>query len=515
MTFFKYISTSNLGLVFNALICSFFIFIAIDFAPHDFANYYFGGTFIREGLFTSDIYFPHIFNHEISALGYENLFVSFAPNTPFLGALFFPLSFFSLATAKIISNIGSLLLFLYSLRNLIKTYRINPIYLWLLPLVFFIPLRNNFLFGQVYLVLFFLLTEGFLAYRKNKYLKMGLFWSFAILLKVFPVLLFGMLLFRKKYWGIIYLSAACIVLLCFSLVISGFEIWEFYFSSVLPKSGNGEIAGEFVQNYQSVFMFLKYVFPTNILAFSMLLFLFKLMLLVLAYFVSIREKSKLKVFAFWMLLTILLSPYGSTYTNLLILFPFLYFIKKAAFRKKNVGIIILILLITTIPISYFSNFEIPFSFPRMWLLLLLLFVLIKDNLFQINWKKSLLFILPVSFLYFFLFLPKNDMTKFESISSDHILSYDFTIKDGFLHYKFWDAKGEHLQTTEIQVTTIDTSNIYLIDNQIIYKNKQLTFGKDHKLKPAIINGQTLVYLSDIKKGIGFYSLLSSPININK
>lgn len=514
MTFFKYIFTYNLGLFFNALICGVFIFIAIDFAPHDFANYYFGATFIREGLFNIDIYFPHIFNREIALLGHENLFVSFAPNTPFIGLLFLPLSYFSLATAKIIFNIGSLFLFIYSLRNLIKNYNINSIYLWILPLVFFIPLRNNFLFGQVYLLLFFLLTEGFLAYRKNKYFKMGLFWSVAILLKVFPVLLFGMLVFRKKYWAILYLSAACSILLCFSIAINGFEVWEFYFSTVLPKSGNGEIAGEFVQNYQSVFMFLKYVFPTNITAFSMLLFLFKLMLLVVGYFISIHEKSKIKVVAFWMLLAILISPYGSTYTNLLILFPFLYFINNSDSRKKKTSIIILILLITTIPISYFSKFVIPFSFPRMCLLLLLLFVFIKDNLIQINWKKSLLFILPVALLYFFFLIPKNEVTKFESISSDHILSYDFTIKDGFLHYKFRDGKGEHLQTTEIKVTTIDTSTIYLIDNQIIYQNKQLTFGKDHKLKPAIINDQTLVYLSDFKKGIGFYSLLLEPLNSN-
>ena len=71
-----------------------------------------------------------------------------------------------------------------------------------------------------------------------------------------------------------------------------------------------------------------------------------------------------------------------------------------------------------------------------------------------------------------------------------------------------------MQSTETAVKSIDTTSIYLIDNQIFYKNKQLSFGKDNKLKPAIINDHTLIYLSDINKGIGFYSLVKSPFNYN-
>ena len=152
---YKIISPQSLGYLFIAVLCSIFTIIAIGFEPHDFANYYFGAILLEDDLFTPSIYFPHIFNLEIAALGYTNIFASYAPNTPFLALSFLPLTYFSLATAKIVFNSISLLLFIYSIRNLFKHYQISDVYLFLLPLDFFIPLRNNFLFGQIYLLLFF------------------------------------------------------------------------------------------------------------------------------------------------------------------------------------------------------------------------------------------------------------------------------------------------------------------------------------------------------------------------
>jgi len=196
----KLISRQSLGYSFIAVICSICIISAIAFEPHDFANYFFGAFFLRTDHFTPAIYFPHIFNIKISSLGYTTIFAGFAPNTPFLALSFLPLTYFSLVTAKIVFNIISLLLFIYSIRSLFNHYQIRDVYLFILPLVFFIPLRNNFLFGQVYILLFFLLAEGLLAYKKGAYLKMAVFWSISIMLKVFPIFLFVFLLFKRLYF---------------------------------------------------------------------------------------------------------------------------------------------------------------------------------------------------------------------------------------------------------------------------------------------------------------------------
>lgn len=499
------------GYLFTALVGVFFIFQAINFAPHDFANYYFGAYFLKTGELTADLYFPFQFNKLITELGYDNIFLSYAPNTPFLAILFYPLTFLKLATAKIVFNFLSLGLFLISLKKLITVYPVKPIYFFLIPLIFLIPLRNNFLFGQVYLLLFFLLTEGFLAYKNKDYLKMGIFWGIAILFKVFPVFLFGMLLFKKQKKAFIYLSISCILLLGFSLVINGFEIWEFYFKSVLPKSGNGEISGEFVQNYQSMFMFLKYAFPNNSIAFSLFLLIFKLLLIIGSYYITKNETSQLKVFSFWMLICILYSPYGSTYSSLLLIFALVYFINKKG-NYYNYLALLLLIGISNIPVSYFSNYNIPFSFPRLWLMLVFFILIIKENFSQINFKRGFTFIIPILGIYFLFLIQKKEPITIKNLSKDHILTYDFEIQENSLIYKYWNNQGVNVQRLDLQIKKVDSVNVRLKNNQIYYQNKQLTFDNDHKLKPIIINDNTLVYLSDYKKGIGFYSLYITQLN---
>ena len=112
---------------------SFFILIsgaiyAVNFSIHDFGNYYFGAYFLSIGEFNTEIYFPHIFNQDISQLGYSGLYLNYAPNTPFLSLLFYPFTFFSVGTAKILFNVISVFLFSYSLNKWFIHFKIKPFY---------------------------------------------------------------------------------------------------------------------------------------------------------------------------------------------------------------------------------------------------------------------------------------------------------------------------------------------------------------------------------------------------
>ena len=181
-----------------ALLCALYVYKAYGLPAHDFANYYFGGKFLAEGRFANWIYFPYEFNKAIAAESYKHIFASYAPNTPFLALFFLPFSFLPLAAAKLIFNIVSTGLFFYTLNRLVKFYRIPALYLCLVPILFFVPIKNELLFGQVYFLLFVLLGETWIAYRKNKKNKAALYLSFAIMLKIFPILLLLAFLFRKK-----------------------------------------------------------------------------------------------------------------------------------------------------------------------------------------------------------------------------------------------------------------------------------------------------------------------------
>ncbi|WP_299256527.1 glycosyltransferase family 87 protein [uncultured Aquimarina sp.] len=507
------ISIKHLGYLFITLIGLVFIFNAVHFEPHDFANYYFGATFLKEGNFSSLLYFPHKFNQEIATLGYKNIFCSYAPNPPFLATFFMPFTFVSLKIAKIIFNLISLLLFLYSLQKLFKIYAIKHIFLFLIPIVFLIPFRNNFLFGQIYLLLFFLLSEGFLAFKRKSYIKMGVFWGIAIMLKIFPIILLFFLLFKKQYRALIYLFSTCIFLLSISLIINGSEVWEFYLKSVLIKSSNGEISRDVVLGYQSIFMFLKKLFLSNTTIFSISLLLSKLILIVISYFFTKNETSELNTFSFWIFLSILLSPYGSTYTSILLIFLFIYYVKEINPNFKLLFVIFLFFLISNTPIHYFLELPIPFSFPRLFLLLILFIFLVSKNFNYIHRKSSIVFI--SFFLLIALLTSKNDIQNGQVLVQDQpILVYDYVIEKSILNYIYWNKNGKQMESTGLAIKNIDTSSTTMHNNQIYYKGKQITFNDDNKLKPSVVNQEILIYLSDLNQGIGFYQLRSIPLTLD-
>lgn len=503
-------------------LCGFYLYQANGFVLHDFANYYFGGYFLSEGHFTSDLYFPDIFNREIASLGYTSVFTSFAPNTPFLTLLFYPFHFLDPFTAKLLFNLISCLLLLYSLNRISRFYTIKSFYLIVLPVLFFIPIKNNLLFGQLYFLLFFLLAEGWLAYERKRFTPMALFWGLAILIKIFPAILFLFLVFRKNYRAALLLIGACTALTLFSVLINGIDIWIFFFRNVFPKASNGEIATAFVDNYQSVHMFLKRLFifdpvenPNPIsdspLLFKTLLTAFKLGLLFIGYGITKNDQNKLSAFSYWIIAAILLSPYGSTYTFILLLFPFLDLAKQSGSLPTKVVSLLLLFIICNIPISVLITKDFPVSYIRM--LLLLVFSVVYHNSIRntIPWKKSIgipVISVLISISSFCLQVKDNSISILPKNSP--ILIYNYSISGNQLRYFFRDENGEH--SAIIQLPEAKQASAIIKNNQVFYNNKQQTFGSDHKRKAIVLDQQTLLYLSDYDRGIGFYTLRKSIIH---
>ncbi|UUC46645.1 glycosyltransferase family 87 protein [Flavobacterium cerinum] len=503
-------------------LCGFYVYQATGFVLHDFANYYFGGYFFSEGHFTSDLYFPDIFNREIATLGYTSVFTSFAPNTPFLTLLFYPFHFVNPFTAKLVFNLISCVLFLYSLSRIFRFYTIKPVYLIVLPVLFFIPIKNNLLFGQLYFLLFFLLAEGWLAYERKRFTPMALFWSLAILIKIFPAILILFLLFRKNYKAALLLIGFCFGFTLLSVLTNGIEIWIFFLRDVFPKASNGEIATAFVDNYQSVHMFLKRLFifdpienqnPVfdSPLLFKTLLTAFKLSLLFIGYCITKNDQNKLFAFSYWIIAAILVSPYGSTYTFILLLFPFLYLVKQPGSLPAKTMVLLLLFISCNIPISILITKTFPVSYLRMAFVIAFSVWYLSSIRNSIPWKKSIwipVFSVLIGISGFYLQTKDNSTPILPKDSP--ILIYDYTVSDDQLRYFFRDENGEHSAT--IPLPEVKQSEALIQNNQIFYNNKQQTFGSDHKRKAIVLDRQTLLYLSDYDRGIGFYTLRKSTIH---
>jgi hypothetical protein len=506
---------SNLPLVSILTVGCFYVIPSPSFPTHDFGNYYFSALMISEGIFTSEIYFPFHFNQTIADLGYLNEFLSFAPNTPFLALFFVPLTIFQPETAKLIFNLISLVLLLISVKRMGDHLNLNWTYILFFPIVFFIPIKNNLLFGQVYFLLFFLLTEGFIAYHKNQFVKMALWWGLAIVLKVFPVVLIGFLIFKHRFKAIIYLLVSLTILILLSVISTGSSPWEFFFTEAIPRFNNGEIAGAFVDNYQSLFMFLKRILVFDALdnpsGFGQylnevlgLIFSIKVFLIAVAIIITRKVKGSFFSFSFWLFISLISSPYGSTYS--LLVLAFLYFsIGKLEIQNWQKTFIIITLTLLTLE-SFKSGFSFPFNYVRLYLIILLLLGFVVFFKSQIPLKKVGLIALFSGGLYF-VFLP--DRVDFSTRYTNFImpiLTYDYEIRNDKLVYFYWtNATWESVESaTQKQIA--NPQNVEIIDNQVFYLDQQLTFDHSNKKKATQVNENEIVFLSDKNRGVGFYEL---------
>jgi len=499
------------------LLCAFFTIRAVDFAPHDFANYYFGGQFMAAGQFGRWIYLPYEFNNAITIEGYRGIFGSYAPNTPFLAMVFIPFSFFELGAAKLIFNILSILLFVFTLRRLVRQYAIDPRYLLLIPIVCFTPIKNSILFGQVYFLLFFLIGESWLAYKKKRPVSAAVLLAAAICLKVFPLLLTLLFVFRKKYTLLAYLLASCIGFLLMSMFLSSAEVWWFVFQEVLPRASSGEISTGFVPNYQSVLMFLKQLLVFDAIENPLaavdypellppLLIALKVALVTIGYDVSRKINLPLVVLSYWILVLLLMSPYGSTYSLVLLLIPFLALAASHLKPWQKALGLGLIFMVSNIPMAWFAHLPYPFTYFRLLTMLLLLALFMTLVYKRVKFGRvAVLTAVPMAVVWMFgLLYPEKTLQSRPLVMRSPILIYDYAIQNGQLTYRSWDTNGKTRYSMAIDAGK--TEPLVLHENTIFLDGKPLATEHGNKKKPILVDGRAIIYLSDHGRGIGFYTL---------
>jgi hypothetical protein len=502
---------------------------ALSTPASDFAGYYYGGRALLSGHY-EQAYDMQMLNDRIIAAGYNRILVSYAPFPPFTSLVFSPFFLFPMGLAKIVFNICSIGLFLFSLLRICRYFSTPPWLILILPVIFFIPLLNNLAFGQSYLLLFVLLAEGYLACREDKIALSSTLWAIAILFKLFPAFLFLFLLLRKKYRNVLYLGIACGALLLASLWLNGMTAWKFYLSAILPKMGRGELNDSFTYVFQSAFMLLKRCFLSDSLLnphpvlynpylFTLGMALFKAFILSTAVLLTLREKDDFFPFSVWVMASMLISPNGSSYSLVLLVIPLLALMHRAgapdstgsshhngASSYRTIAAILLLVAACAVTVSRFGAFPIWAQFPRLYLLLLFYALLLLQG--KRSWNVWLFSGLTLLFIVLEIRgnLPETDSSSYVLTKEQHLFICDYTIRDHRLIYYYRDDLGEHEQVTDIPVNTLTTDGVSLQDNQIWYNGSKLTDSPDRKEKAALIDGKYIVYLSDKHRGVDFYTL---------
>jgi Glycosyltransferase family 87 len=505
-----------LSLIFSICFIAYCLYNSLNFPSHDYANSYFGAKFFISGKFDKSIFDPFTFNKKIAEDGHKNIFVSYSPNPPFTSLFFVPFALLPLGISKFVFNLISSFLFLLATFRLTSHLNQKKALIFaLIPIAFFVPIRNEILFGQTYFLIYFLLVEGYIAYSKNQKWLSAFLWALAISIKIVPIIVFVYLIARKDWKVLFYSISFCVTFLIVSILLQGFDVWHFYFTKVLPKNSNGDISIAYLTNYQSAHMLFKFLFLGNIdlnpapfisselLYKSSLVAFNSLVFTACVSLIQIRKEAL--SFGLVIIAGLLLSPYGSTYQNLLLLIIMIASAKELI-TNGFVFTLIVITFTSNIPISLFKSLPVVFQFPRLLLFVILIIGLLYFSKSFFQWRICLVFACLFSFTLFLQNKKVIDNSTLLFKDQNHILLFDYYAEGNYLAYKYWTEKGSSVLKSELTINSLDSSNLRITNNQIFYKDKQLTHTEDVKLKPKLLNNEAVLYLSDKDKGIGFYSL---------
>ncbi len=506
------------------LSCLYFLCQSWHFNLHDFSNAYFAALFLKIGTFDTQIYNALDFNNKIVHSGFQNIFAAYYPNTPFFAFFFLPFSFLQPAFAKLSFNIISVLLLSLVTFRCWKQFEPPAYLLLLLPLIFYIPIKTNILYGQVYFLLSYLLLAGLLALQNKKNIMGATCWGVAVLLKIFPALLVFYLFIHKQFKFILYFGLACLALLILSLSFITPTHWSYYLYDIFPLANKGILYDGFTPAAKSANMLFRNIFIydevlnpkpfiSSILLYKITVAAYKTTIISASILYTLKNKDNLLAsFSVWIMTALLLTPNQSYYAGILLLFPFVAIWQKTSkvSLKCQWFFTFVLCLCCNIPIKYFLELPLLFKFPKFWLLLFLfvMFYFLTTAADKINIKVSIT-IAPTVFLLLLLnsiFSVSQQSNAYVVKEKTPILITDYDHVDNKIVYYYQTPNGILPKNTDITNTLFDTTNITIKNNQIFYKEKMLTRNKGNKQKAIQVNKNEIFFLSDENRAPGFYTL---------
>jgi Glycosyltransferase family 87/WD40-like Beta Propeller Repeat len=366
-------------------ICGLAYFLCTDFrrgwnqSTTDFPNYYTAARLVHSGEHLRNFYDWTWFQRQMNYAGIERQLGAYIPQPPLTMVPMLPIAGFAPQTAKRIWLVVNLVLLGFTAWLLSKAGRLRIQHIALLTLAGYTSLRTNFLLGQYYVFLLFLLTATFCLIARKKPISSGVAAGFAFALKLYggPLLLyFG----AKRYWkAVAGMIGATAVMTAVAVAIFGWaDVW-FYAAQVLPRTLEGVPPDPYNPGIQVTGTLLRRLFLADpelnpnpfYNAPWLLFFLQPLVSLIVVVFVSLavalnRAGTCRRDFAIFTIALFLISTSVASYTFLLLLLPIVLCLEEAGPRESLYLVASYILLNAPLPGAHL--------FPKIWLLAALLVV---------------------------------------------------------------------------------------------------------------------------------------------
>lgn len=373
---------------------------SLENARGDFANYYTAARLLAEDKPLGTAYRDFVwFQKQIDRYGITRQLGGFIPHPPPTALIMLPLSQFPPLTAKRIWIGFNIVLGVLSVLLTAKITKLP----WLAPATIVlstgIGLINNFLFGQMYLLVLFSIVGGlFLLHRGYP------IWGGIVLGLMIPVKFVGgffvIYALWKRQWRFVFASiATTAAMMSLVALLQGAEIFHVFVDEVLPRHVQGEIQEPFAIQFQSWNALLRRMFVANPslnpqppfespLCFSLCKNV--IMCLWLAAFVWMFRHTRFSNLTHQRLFEIglipvcvlLISPGGATYHFLLLSLSVTCFTKILLDLQQPRHAIILWVLFVVVNLPHYpllSNIAVgwltPVGYLRLWLLVVLFFLI--------------------------------------------------------------------------------------------------------------------------------------------
>ena len=346
-------------------------------ADSDFPNYYVGALLLLKGNL-HEAYDVKIFNQHIQTYNKnaQGLFVMYPPSTSLVAVL---ITNFDLLTAKKIWLLISLLALCGIVLLLTKLLEIDKIDAANLILICGFNLYNDFMLGQVYIVMILFLLLGWYGLSRDHKLISGLSWGWVAAIKFLPLFFIPFLIYKKHYKITFIIILSFIIIHLLTGIIGGSMAYNSFFEVFKNNYLHGQVANDTPTSmqYQSVEVFLNlshqiYSWPNWLL--SLIKIIWKITWITLAVITCLKyinTKYILMISLASTTLLLLLFENGSaTYHLLFCLFVITIFLQLQIKLSFKIIIIIALTAMGFVPFLVQQlNFESLFlNFSRLWCL---------------------------------------------------------------------------------------------------------------------------------------------------
>jgi hypothetical protein len=338
----------------------------------DFPNYYTAAVLIRQGQPLHNYYDWTWFQRQMNYAGVEHQLGNYNPHTPLTALPLVGLTKLAPLRAKqvwLLSNLGFLAMTVWLLSRMTQ-FQVEQV--WLLAFCGYFSLRTNFLYGQYYVFLLFLLTLSFYYLHRGKHTLSGLLAGLAFGLKLYggPFLLYFI---AKRNWKAVFGMIAAIACLgVLAIALFGWHDIVYYATQIFPRSLESGAIDPYNPGVPTVSTMLRHYLvrepelnPHPLWEAPWMFFFLRTLVTVavivfLCLGVALRPSTDRRDFAWFVIAIVLLSTNLASYTFILLLLPLVLLLEESPLWQRAFFIAAYVLL--TAPLG------LPSLFPKVWLL---------------------------------------------------------------------------------------------------------------------------------------------------